>query len=160
MSISETDLPGVGKKHEIELQDGQTLVIVTHNTGRRDLYLRREGESDGEKLFNLPDKLARTVGTILEGAHFQPVEDADRSTMLGESTLIEWFDVEDGSNLDGRTLADILSDEAIDVAVVAVERGEKVLSASNAENVVQAGDTVIAAGAREDLEEFATLLTV
>ena len=158
MSISETDLPGVGKKHEIELKDGQTLVIVTHNTGRRDLYLRPEGGSDGEKLFYLPDRLARTVGTILEGAHFQPIEDTDRSTMLGESTMLEWFDVEDGSDLDGRTLADILSDEAIDVAVVAVERGDEVLLASDAGSAVRGGDTVIAAGTREHLEAFETLL--
>lgn len=159
MPISEGDLPGVGKKHEIDLDDGQILVIVTHNTGRRDVFLKPEAGADSHRLFNLSDRLARTVGTILEGAHFQPIEDTDRSTMLGESTILEWFEIEEGSHLDGRTLAEILSDDRIDVAVVAVERGEKVLSASNAENVVQAGDTVIAAGAREDLEEFATLLT-
>jgi len=36
MTVYESDLPGVGKKFEVELENGERLVIVTHNTGKRE----------------------------------------------------------------------------------------------------------------------------
>ena len=32
MTVYESDLPGVGKKFEVEIYDDTTLFIVTHNT--------------------------------------------------------------------------------------------------------------------------------
>ena len=56
MTVYESDLPGVGKKFEVEIDDETTLVIVTHNTGKREMF-RREGDEDSVKLFELSDQL-------------------------------------------------------------------------------------------------------
>jgi len=37
MTVYESDLPGVGKKFEVELDDERRLVIVIHNTGKQEL---------------------------------------------------------------------------------------------------------------------------
>lgn len=158
MPITETDLPGIGKKFQIDLEDGTVLVIVVHNTGRRDVFLKADEDADSEKLFALSDQLARTVGTILEGAYFQPIKTEDRETTLGDGTSIEWFDVPDGSPLDGQSLADALADERIEVAIVAVQRGEKVIPASKADKRLRDGDTVIAVGGTDALDRFESLL--
>ncbi|ELY42110.1 cation:proton antiporter regulatory subunit [Natronorubrum sulfidifaciens] len=159
MPITETDLPGVGKKFEIDLEDGKTLVIVTHNTGRRDVFLKADDDADSERLFELSDQLARTVGTILEGAYFQPIKTEDKATTLGDGTNIEWFDVPADSPLEGRSLAEVLADGRIHVAIVAVQRGEDVIPASEPEKRLDEGDTIIAVGTNEDLEQFKTLLS-
>jgi len=67
MTVYESDLPGVGKKFEVELENGERLVIVTHNTGKREVYLKADGDADSEKMFEASDRLARKIGTILEG---------------------------------------------------------------------------------------------
>lgn len=46
VTVYESDLPGVGKKHEVELGDGARLIIVTHNTGKREVFRRESVDSD------------------------------------------------------------------------------------------------------------------
>ena len=48
MTVYEADLPGVGKKHEIEIGDGTRLVVVTHNTGKREVYRREDPDTDAK----------------------------------------------------------------------------------------------------------------
>jgi TrkA domain protein len=158
MPITESDLPGVGKKFEIDLDDGRILVIVIHNTGQRDVFVKPDEDADSEKLVELSDQLARTVGTILEGAYFQPVKTEDKETTLGDGTSIEWFDVPTGSPLTGESIADLLQDDRIDVAVVAVQRGDDVIPASTATKRIEDGDTIVAVGETTALDRFESML--
>ncbi|MFU8868378.1 cation:proton antiporter regulatory subunit [Natronococcus sp.] len=158
MPITESDLPGVGKKFEIDLDDGRILVIVIHNTGQRDVFVKPDEDADSEKLVELSDQLARTVGTILEGAYFQPVKTEDKETVLGDGTSIEWFDVPTGSLLSGESIADLLEDDRIDVAVVAVQRGDDVIPASTATKRIEDGDTIVAVGETTALDRFESML--
>lgn len=159
MTVYESDLPGVGKKFEVEIGDGTRLVIVTHNTGKREVFLRAGEDADSEKLFELPDRLARTVGTILEGAYFQPVQ-ADRvATMLAEGTYIEWFQVDPGAALAGQSLAAAGVRERTGVSVIAIERGERVVPSPDPETVIEPGDTVVVIGSSEDVHRFEPLIS-
>ncbi|MFC6726698.1 potassium transporter TrkA, partial [Halobium palmae] len=106
MTVYESDLPGVGKKHEIELGDDSRLVVVTHNTGKREVFRREDPDADSEKLFELSDSLARQVGTILEGAYFQPVRSDLIETALAGDTVLEWVAVDDDDPVAGKTLAE------------------------------------------------------
>ncbi|WP_247729283.1 cation:proton antiporter regulatory subunit [Halovivax limisalsi] len=159
MDIYESDLPGVGKKHEVELEDDARLVVITHNTGKREVYRKETPDSDGEKLFELSDRLARTVGTILEGAYFQPVETQEVETMLSEETLIEWFNVDPEGVLVGQTLADAGVRERTGVSVVAIQRDGDVLSPPTPDTVVEADDTVVVIGEREGCQAFESLIS-
>lgn len=158
MPVTESDLPGVGKKFEIDLEKGKTLVIVIHNTGRRDVFLKEGDEADSTKLFELSDQLARVVGTILEGAYFQPIRTEDRATELGGGTVIEWYDIERDAELEGESIGAVLENERIEVAIVAVQRGDEVIPASRPQKKLRAGDTVVAVGTSDDLEAFRTLI--
>jgi TrkA domain protein len=70
-------------------------VIVTHNTGKREVFRREDPDADSEKLFELSDETARQVGTILKGAYFQPVRSELIETVLGGDTVLEWVAVGD-----------------------------------------------------------------
>lgn len=145
MTVYESDLPGVGKKFEVEIDDDVRLVVVTHNTGKREVF-RRAGDADAEKLFELSDRLARQIGTILEGAYFQPVAAESTETMLGDDTLFEWVAVAAGSELVDRTLDELDFRERTGAAVVAIERDDETLSAPGADTTVRAGDTLVVIG--------------
>jgi TrkA domain protein len=159
MTVYESDLPGVGKKFEVEIGDGERLVIVTHNTGKREVFRKATDGDDAEKLFELPDRLARTVGTILEGAYFQPVQSEQIETMLAEGTFLEWYNVDGGSEIDGRTLAEARVRERTGVSVAAIERDGSVVPSPGAETVIEGGDTLVVIGSREDLRAFDALVS-
>lgn len=159
MSIFESDLPGVGKKFEVELTGGERVVIVIHNTGKRELFLKADADADAEKLFEMTDRLARTVGTILEGSYFQPIQSDRVETMLAEGSLLEWYTVADDAELAGQTLADARVRERVGASVVAIQRGDTVLSSPDPDTVIEAGDTLVVIGSQENLHSFESLVS-
>lgn len=159
MPVTETELPGVGKKHEIDLGGGETLVVLTHNSGRREVYKRPSADADSEKLFELTDQLARTVGTVLEGAYFQPVESPGApDALLPGGALIEWFEVDADSPLAGETLGDADLRAKTGASVVTIQRGDDVLASPGPETEMEVGDTLIVVGDRESVEALEGML--
>lgn len=148
MTVYESDLPGVGKKFEIELDEAERLVVVIHNTGKREVFLRK-GDEDSEKLFDLSDRLARQVGSILEGAYFQPVTSDTTETMLGDDSMLEWVKVAEGSEIIGKTLEELDFRNETGASVVSIQRDGETESNPGPETVIQADDTLIILGTRE-----------
>ncbi|ELZ01792.1 cation:proton antiporter regulatory subunit [Natrialba asiatica] len=158
MTIYESDLPGVGKKFEVELENDERLVIVTHNTGKREVYRKPDPDADSEKLFEASDRLARKIGTILEGAYFQPVQTERVETILSDDTFLEWYSVSEGAELAGQSITDARIRERTGVSIVAVQRAGEVIAPPGPETVIKADDTLVVVGDREDCREFETLL--
>lgn len=154
MTVYESDLPGVGKKHEVDLGDGSRLIVITHNTGRREVYRRPSADDDSEKLIELTDAEARTFGTVLEGAYFQPVQSTDISTMLGPDAALDWADIEDHSNLVGATLAEANVRAETGVSVLAIQRGEETIANPGPDTRIEAGDTLVVLGTRDACKRF------
>ena len=122
------------------------------------MLLKDTAGTDAEKLFELPDRLARTVGTILEGAHFQPVQSEQVETMLAEGTYLEWYNVDERSEIAGQTLEEARIRERMGVSVVAIERAGSVIPSPQANAGIEVGDTLVVIGAREDLQGFEALV--
>jgi TrkA domain protein len=158
MTVYESDLPGVGKKFEVELENGERLVIVTHNTGKREVYLKADGDADSEKMFEASDRLARKIGTILEGAYFQPVQAEQVETMLSDDTYLEWYGVAEEAEVAGQSLAEANIRERTGVSIVAIQRGETLISPPTPETILEVGDTLVVIGDREDCAQFEELL--
>ena len=159
MTITESDLPGVGKKFEIDLNGDGQMVVVIHNTGKREVFRRPDPDADSEKVFEFSDDLARTIGSIIEGAYFQPVEPDTRETTLPGGILLEWYELPPGSPLVGETLESADIGNRTGLAVVAIQRGDEVVDSPDAGTVLREGDTVIGVGTREDCEAFEAILT-
>ena len=158
MTIQESDLPGVGKKHVIDLHGESELVVVTHNTGKREVFWRPDPDADSEKLFELSDQLARTVGTILEGAYFQPVEAEKRETTLPGGILIEWYEIQPGSPLGSETIEGAEVRRRTGATIVAIRRGEETIRSPEPDTELQEGDTLVVIGTEQQCESFEGLL--
>jgi len=157
MPITESDLPGVGKKFEIELDDGE-MVVVIHNTGKREVFRRPDPDADSERVFEFSDDLARTIGSIIEGAYFQPVEPDTQETTLPGGILLEWYELPPGSPLVGETLESADIGNRTGLTVVAIQRDDEVIDSPGAEATLREGDTLIGVGTPEDCEAFEEIL--
>lgn len=158
MTVYETDIPGVGRKFQLDLGDGGSLVVVVHHDGRRDVFHRPSPESDSSKLFSLDDQRARQLGAILEGAYFQPVEVASLDVPLG-GAIIEWITISGSSPIAGQALQEAAIRKRTGVSVIAVQRGEQTIANPGPEFEIATSDILVTLGTREELAALDRLLS-
>lgn len=159
MTVYESDLPGVGRKFEIDIGDGAQLVIVIHNTGKREVYRKPGPDADAEKVFEASNQLSQTIGSILEGAKFQPVEVDHEGTMLPGDTVIEWYKVGPDSSLAGQELGAGQIRDQLDVLVVAIQRGDHIISSPGPDTLIEPGDVLVVIGPQDDVLEFESFVS-
>ncbi|WP_232700829.1 cation:proton antiporter regulatory subunit [Halobacterium wangiae] len=157
MTIYETEVPGVGHKFELTLDGDERLVVLIHHDGKREIYLRPGENQDSEKLFSLSGKMARQLGSILEGAYFQPVDMDDVQVPLGEA-IIEWNDVEPSSSLVGQTLRNADVREQTGVSIIAIQRGEETIANPPPDTAIEDGDILVTLGTRDNQRAFTELV--
>ena len=154
MRIKETDLPGVGKKYVIELESGGELTLIIHNTGRRELYLIEEDEEEPACVFSLNEEEARELGFLLAGTTYQTVS-TEKMELLMKEIVMEWVKVGENSNFIDKTIADLQIRRRTGVSIIAIIRdGKMIPSPDPYREKIQAGDTLIVVGTREQLIKF------
>jgi TrkA domain protein len=151
MKVEEVALPGVGRKFTITVQSGDRLVIVVHNSGKRELQYFEAGEDDEPRAaLDLTDEEAREVGAILAGVLFHPEAVGDTQSKLGQK-VIEWIKVLPGSRLAGKRVGEIPLPPG--AHLLAVDRpGAPLVPNPGPEVVLEVGDTLVVAGSREAVE--------
>ncbi|MDS0280502.1 cation:proton antiporter regulatory subunit [Haloarcula onubensis] len=157
MTVYETDVPGVGKKFEVEIGGDERLVVLLHHDGKRELFHKPDPDTDAERLFTLDGRLAREVGAILQGAYFQPVETDNVEVPLGEA-IIEWLDVSEGSPLVDRTLAQAGVRQQTGASIIAIQRGSDTLPNPDPEETIAAGDILVTLGTRDEQSAVESLV--
>lgn len=157
MTIYEAEVPGVGHKFELELGDDKRLIVLIHHDGKREIY-RRPGENqDSQKLFSLTGKRARQLGSILEGAYFQPIEMDEVQVPLGEA-IIEWVDVDSSTPLVGQSLKDADIRERTGVSIIAIQRSEETIANPQPDATIEVDDVFVSLGTRDEQQQFAELV--
>jgi TrkA domain protein len=157
MDVREHDLPGVGKKFACTTQEGDRLTVIIHNTGHREIYLFDKGEDFPHAAVRLDDPEARKLGAILGGAYFQPAV-AESMEMVLEQLSVEWMRVDAASPLAGRSLLEAAIRERTGASVIAILRNGKAQPNPQPEERIQAGDTLMVVGDREQVGRFRELL--
>ena len=153
MDIREIDLPGVGKKFAITTNSGERITIIIHNTGHREIYNFKRGEDFPFYALRLDDDEARKLSAVLGGAYFQPAVSGSVDMIL-EQLSIEWVKVESTSPLAGRTIGALQIRQRTGASVIAVLRGGTAVTNPQPDQMIEAGDTLVAVGSREQTEKF------
>lgn len=157
MVIYEADVPGVGKRFEVETGGGERVVVVVHHDGKRELFRRESEDADAEKLFDLTSSQAREVATVLEGAEFQPLDLDDANLPLGEA-MIEWAELPEGSPVAGQTLAEAEIGERTGVTVAAIQRDGETIGSPDATERLAVGDILVVIGSHDAQRALQALL--
>lgn len=155
MKVRETDLPGIGKKYFITLADGRDLVIVIHNTGKREIFLMDQEEPLCS--FELTDEEAKEFGFLVAGALYQPVK-TEKMELILKEVVIEWVKIEKNSPFIGKTIADLQIRKLTGVSVIAIDRGGKIIPSPDPYNEkIQEGDILIVVGTRAQIKKLLEL---
>jgi TrkA domain protein len=158
-TIRESDLPGIGRKFQLEARSGDKLVIVVHDDGRRELYHFDSDDPDELlSMVTLNDTEARQVAGIIGGLNYTPKALESVSITL-EDLVIEWYRIAPGSHAIGQTIGQLQVRQATGANIIAVieKDGRKRIN-PGPEQPLDEDTTVVVAGERQQVQAFKRLL--
>lgn len=155
--VEETDLPGVGVRYDFRTESGAQLGVLVHRNGARDLLLFSESDPDScVATLRLAEDDARTLADLL-GAPLVTRHLAAATAQI-EGLVLNWVKILEESPLAGMSLRNAAVHTRTGVSVVGLIRQDHTVPAPGAEDVLNAGDTVIVVGTKEGLDRFDELL--
>jgi TrkA domain protein len=156
MDIQETNLPGVGLRHDFTTKAGRQLGVVTHRTGRRDLLVYDRSDPDAcQEVIRLTDDEADALAELLGAARL--VEHLAGLQRI-EGLAIDWLPIRPGSPYAGRAIADTQARSRTGVSIVAILRGDRTIPAPTPDAGLEPGDTQVVVGTADGIKELSKLL--
>lgn len=155
--MSETELPGIGRRYDIVVSKGQTLVLVVHRSGRRDLYVTRKEEDEPRCAIELSDDQARRIGAILGGAYFKPDLVEEIESIIGDF-VVDWVTLDDSSAVVGHSIESLQIRRRTGMSVIAIIRGKTSINAPDPSEVLEVGDRLVVVGPQGRFGDFVNFI--
>jgi TrkA domain protein len=158
-SISETGLPGVGRKFQIETMSKDRLIIIIHDDGKRELYHYDRDDLDRpSSILTLTDGEARQIAGIVGGLTYVPKALATEEIVL-EGLVLEWFTIQAGAFCIGKTIRELQARSVTGASIVSLIESDRT-SRNNpvADTVLNEGATLFLAGDRANINALKRLL--
>lgn len=150
--VTEQDLPGIGRRYQMNDDRGRVVTVIVHHSGRRDVYLPQAGRGDVDAV-SFTDDQARRLGALLAGVYFKPAAVAQVEAVIG-GLLIDWVTLHERSPGVGRSIAELEIRRQTRMTVAAIVRGDSSLVAPDPDTVLEIGDRLVVIGRPEDLPLF------
>lgn len=158
-SISEANLPGVGRKFQVETLSGDRLTIVIHDDGTRELYhFNRKNLDRPASVLTLTDGEARQIAGIIGGLTYVPKALPATEVVL-EDLVLEWFTIPLGAAAIGKTISELQVRTKTGSSIVSLIEPNRITRANpEAHTLLNEGATLILAGDRRSNAKLKQLL--
>lgn len=157
MDVSETLLPGVGIRYEFETSAGQQIGVIVYRDGNSQLVEYSRDDPDASTaLLELDENEAEVLAEILGAPRFaRKLADLTREIPGLQSEPIR---LPATSGYVGRTLGETHCRTLTGASIVAVVRGEEVITAPTPDQLLLAGDVLVAIGTSSGVRKVRALL--
>lgn len=153
--IIETPLPGVGTRHELQLDSGRRIGVITRHSGRRELVVYDRHDPDAaEVTLELSTDEGRTLADLLGGGRLTRQVEAAVGQI--EGLAIDWLTVPGGAA--PRTIADTELRQRTGVSIIAIVRDGEARPAPGPDADLRGGDVLVVTGTPAGIGEAAALL--
>jgi TrkA domain protein len=158
-NISETFLPGIGRKFQVDTTSGDRLVIVIHDDGTRELYhFTRRNLDRASFVLRLSDGEARQIAGIIGGLTYVP-RSLPMAEVILEDLVLEWFTIEPGAACIGSSIRELQVRTRTGASIVSIiEPDQTKRTNPEAHTALNAGSTLIVAGDRRTINALKRLL--
>ncbi len=117
--IREAELPGLGKKYLMKLENDEQVVVIIHDDGTREIFYFNDDEDEPLASVTLSDQESRQLGSIIGGAFYQPRSLEKLDAAIAE-LRIEWLRVCTNSEITGKSIGDLGLRKNLGIIVIAV----------------------------------------
>jgi TrkA domain protein len=154
--VTETQLPGVGVRHEFTTASGERLAVLSHRTGRREIavYDRADPDTCSTVLRLSPDE-TRTLAELLGGS---PVSETAAAVQQLEGVAIDWMRIGPSAAETTASIGEGRLRTRTGASVVALVRGDATFPAPGPDVALAEGDVVVAVGTPDGLRRLRDLL--
>ncbi len=159
MEVTETLLPGVGMRYELQTRSGQRIGVIVYRDGDSEIVTYDARDPDASTtLLELTEQEADTLAEILGAPRFaRKLADLTREIPGLHSEPIR---LPSTSEYVGKTLGETHCRTLTGASIVAIVRGEQIISSPGPDQVLLAGDTLIVIGTSSGVQKVRGLLRV
>jgi TrkA domain protein len=155
--VKETQLPGVGVKHDFTTGDGREVGVLTHRDGRRDIVVYDAVDHDSCSVqVTLSSDDTRTLAELLGTSQVNAAVQAVQQEI--EGLAIEWFTLAASAPLANATIGDSEMRTKTGVSIVAIIRDHVPTPAPGPEFGLIGGDVIVSVGTIEGLAKARDLI--
>lgn len=155
--FEQTQLPGVGVRHDFVTELGRRLGVITRHSGRRELLVYRDDDPDScIATVHLEEADRQALVEILGGSQVtQTLADLQQRV---EGLAIDWLGIAEGWFAAGSTIADTQMRRRTGVSIVAILRNGTTIASPEPGERLEVGDTIVVVGTPDGIEAASILL--
>lgn len=155
--VTETQLPGVGVRHEFSAVSGDRVAVLSHRGGRREILVYdREDPDRCSTVLHLSRDETATLSELLGSSQVSQSLTAVEQQI--EGLAIDWVTIPAKGPLVGTTIGGSGVRGKTGASIVALVRGDKTIAAPGPDEELRAQDIAVVVGTPEGLAELRSLL--
>lgn len=155
--IQETQLPGVGVRHDFVTKAGERIGMIAHRTGRRDLLLYDRSDPDAcQNVIRLEEDDSRALAELLGVS--QVTAGLTKLQQSVEGLTIDWMPITSSWACDGLMIKDTQLRARTGVTIIAVVRDGQTIPVPSPDFQLKVGDTAVVIGTADGIQKALALL--